>query len=303
MDVTKQNKRVLYWVVAANLTIAAVKIVLGVQIGSASLTADGFHSVTDGISNFIGLLGITLAARPKDTGHPYGHKKYECLTGLAISVMLFYIAAQISTDAVRRWGQPNSLQISGMDMLLLIVSLIINIVVCISEYRAGKRLNSYILISDSLHTKSDIYVSAGVIVTLWLVKLGVTPFIDTVVSLAVAVLILHAAYTVGKSTISVLVDSAIIDVDAVRNIALNFPTVLDVHKIRSRGSANDMYLDMHIVIQADLSLKEAHKLVHSIEASLKQAISPNLQVLIHVEPYIERAICWNGYLSEASNKL
>ena len=290
MDVTNKIKRVLYLVMAANLSIAAVKIILGLQTGSASLAADGYHSITDGISNIIGLLGITLATRPKDTGHPYGHKKYECLTGLVISAMLFYISGQLIFDSIRRWGQQISIQISGVDLLLLAVTLIVNTIVCICEYRAGKMLNSYILISDSLHTKSDIYVSAGVIATLWLVSLGVTPLVDIVVSLAVAALILQAAYTVAKSTVSVLVDAAIVNVDAVRNITLSFPDVLNVHKIRSRGSTYDMYLDMHIVIQSDMSVKAAHDLVHSIEATLKLAISPNLQVLIHVEPYIERAV-------------
>lgn len=290
MDVTKQIKRVLQWVMAANITVAAVKVILGMETGSASLTADGFHSLTDGMSNIIGLLGINLAAKPNDSGHPYGHKKYECLTGLAISAMLFYIAAQVVFDAVRRWGQPVNIEVSGMNLAVLIASLIINIVVCISEYRIGKRLNSYILVSDSLHTKSDIYVSLGVIATLWLMQLGAPSVIDTVASLVVAGLIMHAAYSVAKSTVSVLVDSAVVDADIVQQIALSFPAVLNVHKIRSRGSVHDMYLDMHIVIQPDISVKASHELVHSIEVKLKGTISPNLQVLIHVEPYIERAI-------------
>ena len=214
----KQVKKVLWSILLANIAVAIVKIVIGNMIQSASMAADGFHSLTDGISNVVGLIGITLASKPVDQDHPYGHKKYECISGLFIGGMLLVIAAQITFEAITRILEPVIPQFGIEALAALIVTIIINIVVCVYEYRQGKRLNSYILISDSLHTKSDIYVSLGVLSTLVLLKLGAPPIIDPITSIIVAGFIVNAAIEIIKSTSDILVDKIAVDVDLVKSI-------------------------------------------------------------------------------------
>ena len=152
----------------------------------------------------------------------------------------------------------------------------------------GKKLNSYILISDSLHTKSDIFVSIGVLFTLVGVKLGLPAIIDSIVSLVVAGFILHASYEIFKSTIGVLVDKAIVDDEDVIEILNEFDEVKCFHNIRSRGSENNIYLDMHVMVNPNMTVEDSHKLSHDIEDKIRKIINENAQVIIHVEPYYEK---------------
>jgi cation diffusion facilitator family transporter len=283
----KKIKQVLWIIMFANFAVALLKIIIGSIVKSASITADGFHSLTDGSSNIIGLIGISLAAKPMDKEHPYGHKKFETLAGLFIAGMLLVIGGKIIMVAVNRFLNPVTLHITLDSLITLIITLCINIFVCTYEYRRGKKLKSYILLSDSLHTKSDIYVSLGVLFTLLCIKLGLPPIIDPIASLIVSLFILHASYEIFKSAGSILVDRAVIDTEKVRDLTLEFDQVKGVHNIRSRGSDDEVYIDMHILTEPNLSVEKSHDLIHAIEEKMRNEINDNLQVFVHLEPFYE----------------
>lgn len=286
---TKQVQRVLLLILVANLLVALTKIVIGHYIQSASMTADGYHSLTDGASNVVGLIGIALAAKPVDLDHPYGHKKFEFLSGLFIGGMLLVLTINIVIQAIGKILEPVVPQFGFDAIAALVATLIINCMVSVYEYRQGKRLNSYILIADSLHTRSDIYVSLGVLLTLLGIKWGAPAWIDPLASLVVAGFIAHAAIEIIKSTSDILVDRAAVDLALIEQITLSFPQVKDVHEIRSRGSDCSIYVDMHIEIDPLMSIEEAHELVHRIEEKLQAEINPTIQTLIHTEPYTQPA--------------
>jgi cation diffusion facilitator family transporter len=284
-DAMKKIKQILRIILAANLAVAGIKIVVGQWIMSASLTADGFHSLTDGISNVVGLIGIWFAAQPTDENHPYGHRKYEFVTGLFIGFMLLLIAAIVLYESVTKFLSPVAPAITTVSLVALIATLAVNIAVCIFEYRQGKRLGSAILISDSLHTRSDVYVSLSVLFTLVGIQFGLPPIIDPVASLVVAAFILRAAYGIIRSTSDVLVDTAVADSDKIREIALSFPAVRGVHDIRSRGSDQELYIDMHILIDPTMGIDASHQLSHAVEQKIRQALQVKARVMIHMEPF------------------
>ncbi len=278
-------KRVLWIILFANLAVAAAKIEVGSLIRSNSLTADGFHSLTDGSSNIVGLVGMWLASKPVDEDHPYGHKKFEILAGLFIGGMLFVLGGKIVITAIERLINPAVPNITPMSLVTLILTLCINIFVSTYEYKKGKKLNSQILVSDSMHTRSDIYVSIGVLVTLVCIKIGLPPIIDPIVSFIVAGFICHAAILIFKDNSSILVDKAAVDINVVKNIAMSFEKVKDAHSIRSRGSENDVHIDMHIMTEPDLSVEKSHELIHEIEERIKYQINKSVQVIAHIEPF------------------
>ncbi len=280
----KKVQQILFIILLVNLLVAALKIIIGSIIKSASMTADGFHSISDASSNVIGLISIHFASKPEDEGHPYGHNKYETLAGLLISIMLFFAGGKIILGAIERFREPIIPEITIESLILLIFTLIVNIVVSVTEYRKGKELNSPILISDSMHTRSDIYISLGVLATLVGVKLGVPPMIDPIASLVVAVFIIHAGYEIFKENSDVLLDGAAVDSEEIRDIVMSFEDVKDVHKIRSRGSINHLNIDLHIVVNSKLDVEKTHKLVHDIEDAIKAKFHKNSQVIAHVEP-------------------
>lgn len=285
VDNYKKVKQVLFIILIANLGVALLKIIIGTSIKSSSMTADGFHSISDGTSNIVGLIGVSIASKPVDKEHPYGHKKFEVISGLFIGAMLLFIGGKVIIEAIGRFKNPITPTITIESLIVLVITLLINVLVCTYEYKIGKKLNSYILVSDSLHTKSDIFVSIGVLATLIGVRLGLPAIIDPIASLVVAGFILHASYAIFKSTIDVLVDRAVIDEENIREILKNFKEIKDVHKIRSRGSESDAYIDMHVMVDPDITIAKSHILDHEIEKAIKDNINGNAQVIIHMEPF------------------
>lgn len=200
----KRVKLVLWIILFANLIVAILKITIGSIIKSTSMTADGFHSLADGSSNVMGLIGIQFASRPVDEDHPYGHRKFEVLAGMFIAAMLFMVGGKVIIGVVNRLINPLMPEITLESLIILLITLFINIFVCIFEYKEGKKLSSQILISDSMHTRSDIYVSLGVLVTLGCIKLGLPTIIDPIVSFIVAGFIIHAGYEVFNENSGIL---------------------------------------------------------------------------------------------------
>lgn len=283
----KKVKQVLWIILFANFGVAMLKIIIGSAIKSASMTADGFHSLSDGASNIVGIIGISIASRPNDKSHPYGHKKFEIMASMFIGCMLIVIAGKIIFTSILRFTNVVEPCITVESLIVLIVTLIINIFVCTYENRVGKKLNSYILISDSMHTKSDIFVSIGVLFTLVGVKLGLPSIIDPIASLVVSGFIIYSAYEIFKSSTGVLVDKSTVDEEKIVEIVSSFKDVKGVHKIRSRGSESDMYVDMHILIDPYISIEKSHVLTHEIEDMIQTKINESSQVIVHLEPFYE----------------
>jgi cation diffusion facilitator family transporter len=286
-DNYRKIKKVLWLILFANLSVAAIKIISGYLISSTSLTADGFHSLTDGSSNLVGLIGIHFASKPMDEDHPYGHRKFETLAGFLISVMLFLLAARVISRAFISFARPTATIVTFESIIAITVTLAVNIFVSKYEYLQGKKLNSTILISDSLHTRSDVFISVGVLFTLVCIKLGIPPIIDSIASLAVSAFVIHAACEIFSNTCGVLLDKAAVDPDKIKKIIMGFEQVRDVHKIRSRGCSNEIFVDLHILIDPSTSIEQSHKLMHEIEGKLSCELDQVLQTSIHIEPFYD----------------
>mgnify|MGYP006281356441 FL=1 len=280
----KKVQKILGLILILNLIVAVLKIVFGYLIKSSSMTADGFHSLTDGLSNVIGLIGIHFASKPPDKNHPYGHYKFETMASLFIGVMLTLLGANIIRGAIPQLFNPTIPEISTMSLIVLVITLVVNVFVATYEAKKGKKLKSEILISDSHHTKSDIYISSGVLLTLILIRLGFPPIIDPIVSIIVAGFILQAAYEIFKPITGVLVDKAVIEPEVLKDIIKDFDYVKECHHIRSRGKANAVYVDLHLVVDSDLSVGESHKLTHKIEEKINNTLDKDIHVLFHLEP-------------------
>lgn len=262
-----------------------LKIIFGLHIKSVSITADGFHSLSEGYSNVVGLIGIRYASKPVDMDHPYGYRKIETLVGLFICVMLVLVGINIAVKSFQRFFNMISPNITFESIIVMLVALCISIFISWVEYREGRKFNIQVLISDSLHTRSDIYVSIGVLVTLICIKIGLPAVIDPIASVIVAGFIFHAAYKNFKETNGVLVDKAVVDSEKIKKITLSFSDVKNVHQIRSRGYVDDSYIDFHIMIEPTMSVEESHRLIHSIESKMKVDLNVDTQIIVHSEPY------------------
>lgn len=282
----KKINRVLLLILFANLLVAFLKILLGFLIKSQSITADGFHSISDGTSNIIGLIGIYFASKPIDKEHPYGHRKFETIASMFIVSMLIFIAFNVFSAAIQKFFNPVEVTVTFDSLIIMLVTLVINIIVATYEKSQGEKLSSQFLIADSAHTKSDIFVSIGVIVSLILIKLGFPPIIDTFASIVVGFFIIHAAYEIFMENVSVLTDRVMLTEEEVLEVLKVFPVIKNVHNIRSRGDADHIFLDMHIRVDSDMTLDDGHRLMHRVENKFREKLDKNIDVVIHIEPYL-----------------
>lgn len=281
---TQGINRVLWTVLICNLVIAAGKFVFGQITHTASIRADGIHSLFDSTGNVVALIGIAMASRPADLGHPYGHSKFETYASVFIGALLVFAAWEVGSDAIEalRFGNAKP-EVSIFSFVVMIVTLITNIFLTRLERGAAKRYNSEILAADSKHTLSDAVVTMSVLVGLVLVYRGY-PMADAAVSLIVAAAILMTAFSVLRQANSALSDSARIPASELRRTVLEVEDVHDCHAIRTRGTESEVYVDLHVLVDPLLTMSEAHVLADRVEEHICEQHAAVVDVVVHLEP-------------------
>jgi cation diffusion facilitator family transporter len=281
----KSIRKVLIIVLVLNWLVAAAKIVYGLMSRSSSMTADGFHSLADGTSNVIGLVGIYFSSQPKDEDHPYGHKKYETLFAMGIAAMLLLVAFNLAKQGVSRIHRPVLPQISAVSFAVMLITIVVNVTVMLYEYRSGKRMGSDILVVDSMHTRADILTSLSVIAALTAVKLGY-PIVDPIVTLLISVFITYSAFAIIKQESDILCDAvAMAETKKIEDVVLGIEGVKHCHKIRTRGRLDDIHLDLHVQVDGNMTMRDSHLLSHTIQAEISKIFPQITDVLVHLEPY------------------
>lgn len=275
--------RVLVTVLVLNLVIAAGKIAYGAWSGAVSILSDGFHSLTDSASNIIGLVGVRAARRPADHDHRYGHRKFETLASAAIFFFLLLVLVEVTQTALGRLRSEAAPVVDATAFVLMIGTLGVNLAVVRYESRAARRLKSELLVADSKHTRSDVYTSLAVVGALVGVRAG-WPFLDPLAGLIVAGFIGHAGFSIAKDASSILTDRMVMDEAELRRVVLGVTHVLGCHQIRTRGSADYVFLDMHVWFRPDMPLREAHHLSHVVKDRLIEHFPALADVIIHIEP-------------------
>ena len=279
----KQIRRVLVLILVLNWAVALAKIFYGLTSRCVSMTADGFHSLADGASNIIGLIGIHFACQPTDKDHPYGHKKYETFFSLGIAMLLFIVSFNLFKEGFGRINKPVNPQVNLDSFIVMLVTLGVNFWVMNYEHKKGKLLGSDILISDAMHTKADIFTSLSVIIALIVIKLGY-PILDPIATILISIFIAHTGYQIVKESSVVLCDTAILDTKKVTDIVLEVKGVRNCHKIRTRGRFDDIHIDLHVQVSPSMHMDEAHKISYAIEGAIKKDIPEVTDVVVHMEP-------------------
>jgi cation diffusion facilitator family transporter len=285
-DRFRKIRNILIYVLILNWGVAVAKLVYGWLIRSASMTADGFHSFSDGSSNILGLFGIWAASRPIDESHPYGHKKFETLTSIGIAALLFVVCLNVIREGVLRFLRPVVPKVGVLGFVVMGATLVVNIAVMLYERQKGRTLKSDILISDAKHTGADILTSSSVIIAFIAIKMGY-PILDPVASLVIAFFIGYAAVEILREGSRVLSDAVAIPIEEVRQAVLAIKGVAECHRIRSRGRPDDIHIDLHVLVTPSMPMGEAHNLSYMIEDRIKRKFRGVTDVVVHMEPVEE----------------
>jgi len=283
-DRQKQIQRILIAILAANLGVALAKYGYGLYANLVSMRADGLHSVTDGASNIVGLLALRLASAPPDERHPYGHRKFEVLASLAIGVLILFGMLQVLNavfDSALNTSRP---EIGPGGYAVALITLAVNLTVATVESRAGKRLNSMILTADARHTFSDSLATMGVLVAMILISYGWTSA-DIIATLVIVLMIMAAAWSIFKTGAASLLDEALLPPERLRSMVLSIPGVEACHALRSRGQPDFVFVDLHVLVDPDMTVRDGHHLSHEVSQHLLESFPEIAEVLVHTEPW------------------
>ena len=287
-------RRVLLITLGLNLAVSAGKVVVGQLSGSLAMVADGYHSLVDSANNVIGLIVAAFAFRPPDQGHPYGHRKFETAATAVIGAALLSLAWELTASALGRSGRERLPEVSLLSWAVMAVTIGVNLFVSWYEAREGRRLKSAFLVADSAHTRSDLYVSLGVVASLVAARGGLG-WADTLVAVVIAAIIAWQASVILLSAFDVLTDRAAIPAPEIERLASGIAGVVSVHGVRTRGRRDAIYVDLTVRLDGATSLRDAHAVADEIELALAKAHPGIADVVVHLEP--EEALLPGGLLS------
>lgn len=280
---TSAVRRVLWIVLVLNLAVAAAKLITGLLTGAVSMIADGFHSSMDASSNVVGLVGIRLAAQPPDEDHPYGHRRFETLATLAIGGLMLLAAWEILQTMLDRLLNGGSPDVTPASFVIMIATIITNLIVTLYERRQGHALKSDILLADASHTSSDILVSLSVLASLAVIELGF-PGIDVIVALIIVAVIGRVGVGIIAQTSNTLADRQILDPASVAFLLQDMPGVEETVRVRSRGPADAVLVDIDTRIKPAVTTDHAYAIAKEIKERVRDAYPQVDEVQVHFAP-------------------
>jgi cation diffusion facilitator family transporter len=277
-------ERVLGRVFFLNLAVAAAKIAFGYASGAISILSDGFHSLTDAASNVVGLVGARVAGRPPDANHPYGHRKFETVAAASVAVFLLVVVLEVLRNAYNHLtGRTAPPEITSEGFVVMLTTVAVNLFVIRYESGEAQRLGSELLMADATQTRGDVWTSCAVIVALAGARLGM-PILDPLAAILVAGFIGHAGFQIARTTTRILSDETVISEAELEGIVMSVPGVLGCHHIRTRGSSDHVFLDLHVWLPRDMRLTEAHDISHVVKERLMARFPQIADAVIHIEP-------------------
>jgi len=268
--------------ILSNSVLIAMKVVAGILSGSVSILSEAIHSGMDLLAALIAFFSVKISDTPADKKHPYGHGKFENISGVVEALLILVASFWIVFEALRKIKSNEHIEAMGYGFAVMSVSALINFIVSRKLYKVARATDSIALEADALHLKADVFTSLGVAVGLLLIWITGFHWLDPVVAIMVAVFILRESFILLKTAFYPLVDTALTTeevmmiTDSIKKYSANF------HHLRTRKAGNYKFVDFHLELQEDTHIKDAHDLCDMIEAEIKNQI-PNVEITIHVE--------------------
>jgi cation diffusion facilitator family transporter len=239
----------------------------------------------DLLAAIIAFFSVRVSDKPADEDHPYGHGKFENVSGVIEALLIFAAAVWIIIEGVRKLIHPEEVGSIGIGFIVMFISALVNHMVSRKLYKVAKEEDSIALEADALHLKADVYTSMGVGVGLLLIWITGLNFLDPLVAILVAIFIIKEAYEMLMSAFNPLLDISLSDeeIETITKMINKHQSVYcDFHNLRTRKSGSTKYIDLHLVFPPNMSVKAAHDLCDVIEEDIERLLQ-NTEVLIHLE--------------------
>lgn len=274
--------------IASNVTLVILKLVVGFLSGSVSIISEAVHSASDLLAAIIAFLAVRASDIPPDEEHPYGHGKIESISSVSEALLIVFAAVYIIYEAVKKLNHPGA-HPPDVDagIAVMALSVILNIFVSRRLKKVAVETESQALEADSEHLRTDVLTSLGVFAGLILTRVTGKPWLDPVTALFVSLLIVHAAYRLIREALMPLLDVRLPAEEeaAIQEILETDERVLGYHKLRTRKSGSYRHADVHVQIEDDCSLVQAHDVTEDLEDRIREVL-PTVVINIHIEPFL-----------------
>jgi cation diffusion facilitator family transporter len=293
MDTQYRKERVAILSVVSNTTLVVMKLIVGVWIGSVSVVSEAIHSGVDLIAAVIALFSVKTSSLPADGKHPFGHGKIENISGTIEAILIFVAAVWIIEEAIRKILEPQAVETVGWGVIVMLISAAVNTVVARMLFKVGKETDSVALIADGWHLRTDVYTSAGVMVSLAVIWSGEILFpglhfhwLDPLAAIGVAGLILKAAWDLTRQSAGGLMEETLPpeeEEEIRRLIRSQLPLVHGFHQLRTRKAGHFRFIEVHIQVDGKMSVETAHALNQDLVRRIKERFR-QATVTVHTEP-------------------
>lgn len=272
--------------IASNSILVVFKISAGISMNSISVISEGVHSSIDLIASLIAFFSIKKASKSEDEGHPFGHGKYENISGFVEALLILFAGIIIVYESLNKLFSHAPVENIHSGLIVMFISTVINLIISLNILRISKKTKSIALEADAMHLLTDVFTSLGVFTGLILLKITGLKIFDSISAIIVACLIIKTSIGLIRKSMKDLVDSRLSseDISEILHIIKKYPEVKSYHRLRTRKSGYTREIDLHLLVNSNYSLVEAHDLCNFIERDIK-TIFPNSYIVIHVEPY------------------
>lgn len=278
--------------VVAAVGLTGLKLIIGLSTGSLGILAEAAHSGLDLMAALMTFLAIRISGRPADRSHLYGHGKAENLSALFETLLLLVTCFWILYEATHRLlFHSVALKVTFWSFAIMITSIVVDISRSRVLYRAARKYHSQALEADALHFRTDIWSSGVVILGLicvkisnWIPGLAFLHQADSVAAILVGLIVVYISFRLGMSTVQALLDVAPSGIEErIISAVSTLPGITDCHNVRVRYSGPQLFVDIHVLVDGNQTLREAHNLTEEIERTIQKMI-PNSDVTVHPEP-------------------
>ncbi len=291
-DTVRTIRKVTIVGIWINAVLVALKLIFGYWGHSDALVADGYHSMSDFITDFIVIAFVAASYKKADSGHPYGHGKYETIATVLIGLILLGVGAFIGYDGISTLAKALRGETLPRPEVLTLYIAIASI--ALKEFcfrytlRYGRRLNSSALIANAWHHRSDAISSVATLVGVsFAIFMGAKwRIMDPIASIIIAVMICISAVKIAMPSLAELLETSLPDevIKKMRDCIKEVPGVMKVHNLRARKNGHSSIIDVNIHVDPDITVREGHKIATAVEHKLIKEFGKDLIIYVHTEP-------------------
>ena len=286
MKIETEKKFAASLSIVSNAMIIVFKLIAGIISGSISIISEAIHSMSDFLASVLTYFAVLRSSQPPDKEHPFGHGRYEDVAGFIEGILIILASVYIVSEAVKKLVVQNSSEFnSTLGIIVMGIAVVANWAVSSYLFFVAKKSESVALHADAQHLSTDIYSSLGVFAGLTLIKITGLTILDPIIALVVAIIILRTGYTITKDTLNNLVDGTLPEdeLGVIRQVLDNCKNIKGYKNLKARKSGPNRDVDLTLLFDENMSIKECHKICDNIENEIKNTLS-HTQITIHCEP-------------------